>query len=276
VAYRSPIILTAALILPLLAACGSGSRTDTPAQSRATQTAAPPPGTPLSGGAEPAGTNESCAIAWQDAGQQVGQVASIQGPVVASRFAETSQGRVTVLAVGAEAPQPGLDIVISSTAKAKFPVPPESLFVGMRVCVRGPVAAAQGRSQISIDGPDEITVVPATAPTPVAQSGACTTPISPADAAAHAGEMVAVRGAVAGSRSEDGTLVIELGAPAGAPGGFDIEIPQFALGNFSPPADQAYAGETICVTGFISIVDGRPRTLAEQPAGILVQPEASQ
>lgn len=108
--------------------------------------------------AEQAGV-PSCegAIYWEEASSHVGERATVQGPVVSTHFASTSNGQPTFLNVGRDYPDPGrFTIVIWGEDRASFPAPPEDLYNAATICVTGTIDTYEGVPQIVANAPSDI------------------------------------------------------------------------------------------------------------------------
>jgi DNA/RNA endonuclease YhcR with UshA esterase domain len=134
-------ILLLAVFLLSLAACGSsgGSVTEPPA-------VAPPV------------SNQ--AIPWNEAGSHIGEAATIEGPVIAAVYANTSNGEPTFLNVGRDYPDPDrFTVVIWGADRGNFEPAPEDQYSGQTVRVTGTVVDYQGLPQIEVATPSDIETV---------------------------------------------------------------------------------------------------------------------
>ncbi len=96
-------------------------------------------------------------LAWDRAGQAVGQAAAVVGPVAAASHEPDLGGGPTFLNLGNPHPEePRFDVVIYEEARERFEEPPEAL-EGRRVCVQGQVRERDGVAQIVLDGPAFLT-----------------------------------------------------------------------------------------------------------------------
>ena len=97
------------------------------------------------------------AISWRDAGKHVGSTATVEGSVVGTEYASSSNGKPTFLNVGKPYPDPArFTVVIWGEDRGKFSKPPESLYKGKDICVSGVVQMYRGSPQIIVDSPDHI------------------------------------------------------------------------------------------------------------------------
>jgi len=130
--------LVAALLI--LGACSRGARTGP--DSKAADSNAP-----------------STTVPWQDAALHVGELVVVEGPVVDTHFAQTSNGQPTFLNLGKPYPDPArFTVVIWGENRPRFPQPPETLYRGKTIRVSGTISRYQGRAEIVADGPEDIRI----------------------------------------------------------------------------------------------------------------------
>lgn len=100
------------------------------------------------------------AIDWTEASQHVGETVTLYGPVVGTEYASTSNGKPTFLNIGAKYPSKDrLTITIWGKNRSAFSAPPEKLYEGKTVAVRGRVYLYDGVCNVEITSPDQITVL---------------------------------------------------------------------------------------------------------------------
>ncbi len=101
---------------------------------------------------------------------------------------------------------------------------------------------------------------------------ACQNAISWDKAYEHVGERATVRGPVKSPRYASGSrgqpTFLNVGRPYPDPDRFTVVIWGEDRGNFPSPPEQAYDGETICVTGLIETYQGGPQIIADSPSDI--------
>lgn len=90
------------------------------------------------------------------AGDHVGQRATVCGVVASSRYAASSRGRPTFLNLDQPYPNHVFTIVIWGEARGNFPEPPEQAFAGKRVCVIGTIETYRGTPQIVVREPSAL------------------------------------------------------------------------------------------------------------------------
>jgi endonuclease YncB( thermonuclease family) len=100
------------------------------------------------------------AVAWSEARAHVGEVVTVEGPVVSTKYADTQRGEPTYLDLGREYPDPErVTVVIWGRNRERFPQPPEQAFRGKRIRVTGEVSLYRDVPQIEVAGPAQIEVV---------------------------------------------------------------------------------------------------------------------
>ena len=112
-------------------------------------------------GAEPSRYSLSCrgAVSWERASNLVGRVATIQGTVVGTHYAATSNGSPTFLNLGADYPSPSrLTALIWKENRAAFGRP-EVRYRGHAVCVHGLVSSYQGAAEIVLRSTSQIRII---------------------------------------------------------------------------------------------------------------------
>ena len=92
-------------------------------------------------------------VRWDEAGEVVGQVSAIVGPVVAATTVEEVGGAPMFLNLGNAHPaSERFDVVIYEDVRERFDTSPEA-FEGRDICVRGEVRERDGVPQIVLRGP---------------------------------------------------------------------------------------------------------------------------
>jgi hypothetical protein len=90
----------------------------------------------------------------EDAGQHVGETATVCGTVASAHYSPQSRGKPTFLDVGRAYPDEDLTAVIWGEDRSKFGTP-ESL-AGQRVCVTGPIRQYRGRPEVVLRDPSQL------------------------------------------------------------------------------------------------------------------------
>ncbi len=92
----------------------------------------------------------------------IGKAVVVEGPVTGIRFLEDSDRKPVFLNFGEPFPKHCFTVVIFGKDRAKFgDTPPEKLFDGRRVRVKGLVEKYRGKPQIVVEDPAQIEIVPA-------------------------------------------------------------------------------------------------------------------
>ncbi|HSZ33193.1 MAG TPA: hypothetical protein VK772_07770 [Puia sp.] len=72
------------------------------------------------------------------------------------KFIENSQ--ITLLNLGGAYPNQKITVVIKGADRNKFKTPPETLYAGKTICVKGPVQIYKGRPEIIVTDPQQIVI----------------------------------------------------------------------------------------------------------------------
>jgi DNA/RNA endonuclease YhcR with UshA esterase domain len=88
---------------------------------------------------------------------RVGQKSTLCGPVIDTRYADSSRGKPTFLNIGRGYPdQFRLTVVIWGENRKVFSPPPEIQFALKRICVTGQVTQYRGVAEIEVSAPSQI------------------------------------------------------------------------------------------------------------------------
>lgn len=90
------------------------------------------------------------AIPWNQARSHDGEIVTVNGPIVATRYA--GSGQPTYLDIGEPSPASGRVMVVVSAAdrKSGFPWAPERVLSGQTVCVRGVIHVHQNDTELDL------------------------------------------------------------------------------------------------------------------------------
>lgn len=103
----------------------------------------------------------SDAVGWRRASGLEGEVGSVRGPVVSTRYVPSEKGRPTFLNIGVDYPNPSrFTVVIFGEDRGSFAEAPEDAYDGARVCVTGLVEDYQGVTEMVLDDEDDLVVLP--------------------------------------------------------------------------------------------------------------------
>jgi DNA/RNA endonuclease YhcR with UshA esterase domain len=92
-----------------------------------------------------------------DATKYVGKKAIVCGQVASSNYASGSRGRPTFLNLDRPYPNHIFTALIWGEDRIKFSAPPESAHGGKKICVTGTISSYEGRAQIVVRNPSQIT-----------------------------------------------------------------------------------------------------------------------
>ena len=98
-------------------------------------------------------------ITAKDAANHVGERTTVCGVVASTKFADQSRGQPTFLNLDRPYPDHIFTAVIWGEDRAAFDQPPERAYDARKICVSGEIRAYDGRPQIFVDDPAEITIV---------------------------------------------------------------------------------------------------------------------
>ena len=87
---------------------------------------------------------------------QVIKDTSVCDKMFGGKFLESSQ--ITLLNLGGNYPNQKITIVIKGADRNKFKTPPETLFAGKTICVKGPIQIYRGRPEILVSDPQQIVI----------------------------------------------------------------------------------------------------------------------
>jgi DNA/RNA endonuclease YhcR with UshA esterase domain len=90
-----------------------------------------------------------------EAGDHVGEVATVCGTVASARYAASSKGKPTFLNLDKPYPNQAFTIVIWGSDRSKFGRP-ELEYHEKRICVTGKIAEYRGKPQVVAEDPKQI------------------------------------------------------------------------------------------------------------------------
>ena len=93
------------------------------------------------------------------AGDHVGETATVCGVVASARYAASTRGQPTFLNLDQPYPNQVFTVVIWGSARGAFPQAPEMAYRAKRICVTGLIEAYRRSPQIVVAGPDAIRVM---------------------------------------------------------------------------------------------------------------------
>jgi len=90
-----------------------------------------------------------------EAAKRVGDTVSVCGKIFGGKYFD---GKITLLNMGAAFPKSPLTIVVDEVNRKNFSSPPEELYKGKDVCIRGLVKEYKGKPQIFIIKEEDVVV----------------------------------------------------------------------------------------------------------------------
>jgi micrococcal nuclease len=94
----------------------------------------------------------------KDAAKFIGQQKTVCGTVASAHFATRSKGQPTFINLDKPYPNQVFTVLIWGSDRSKFEKPPETLYAGKEICVTGMIQSYQGRPEIIVKEPAQITV----------------------------------------------------------------------------------------------------------------------
>ncbi len=91
-----------------------------------------------------------------EVGKHVGENVTVCSKVYGTKYLDKSG--ITLIDVGSAYPSSPLTVVIFSKDRANFSKGPEELYADKRICVTGKIKVYNGKDEIIISKPDEITI----------------------------------------------------------------------------------------------------------------------
>jgi len=89
----------------------------------------------------------------------LGDLTTVCGLVVNTKFAHGSRGRPTFINLDKPYPDHVFTIVIWGTDRHKFRTAPETYLTRKRICVKGVISSYRGKAQIIVSDPSQISVL---------------------------------------------------------------------------------------------------------------------
>ena len=94
-----------------------------------------------------------------EAHKYIGDVKTVCGKVIESRFASSSRGHPTLLNIDRPYSDPLFTIVIGGNDRINFDSPPEVYYLYESICVTGLIQSQEGVAQIEINYPKQILII---------------------------------------------------------------------------------------------------------------------
>ncbi len=97
-------------------------------------------------------------ISPEDAAKYIGQEKTVCGKVASTQYAPIINEQPTSLHLNKPYPNQVFTVLIRGSDRGKFEKPPETLYSGKEICVTGMIKSYQGRPEIIVKKPAQITV----------------------------------------------------------------------------------------------------------------------
>ena len=97
-------------------------------------------------------------ITSERAGKYIGKTKTVCGMVASSFYDQKNAGQPTFLNLDRPFPDHYFTVVIWGLERPKFSEPPEKTFQGKRVCATGEITTHDGKPQIAVHEPSQITI----------------------------------------------------------------------------------------------------------------------
>ncbi|MER2598546.1 MAG: phospholipase D-like domain-containing protein [Caldilineales bacterium] len=233
-------------------------------------------------------------ISWQDAGLYLGQRLVVEGEVVRVY----NSGKAAFLNF-AEQYQGQFSVVIFAADFGQWPKPPDEVYLGQRVRVRGKIKEYKGAPEMVVESPQQIEIVSAPAPEPTAvitltarltatlpltaalplsatlvvTATAVPSPTVPSaalliewqQAASYAGREVVVEGSVIDSYKSDSVIFLNFST---ARDEFKAVIFRRDWPQWPQSPDQWFLGQRVRIRGEVVLYEGAPEIIINDPAQI--------
>jgi DNA/RNA endonuclease YhcR with UshA esterase domain len=99
-------------------------------------------------------------ITAKEAASHIGEVQTICGTVASTKYSTKSKRQPTFLNLDQPYPKQIFTIVVWGSDRGKFPEPPEDLYMGKKICVKGMIKEFRGKPEIIVNDPSQITIAP--------------------------------------------------------------------------------------------------------------------
>jgi DNA/RNA endonuclease YhcR with UshA esterase domain len=94
----------------------------------------------------------------EDASKFIGQQKTVCGTVASAHYAAKVKGQPTFINLDKPYPNQIFTALIWGSDRSKFEKPPETLYSGKEICATGMIQSYQGRPEIVVKEPGQITV----------------------------------------------------------------------------------------------------------------------
>lgn len=94
----------------------------------------------------------------EEAAKFVGQQKTVCGTVASAHFAAKTKGQPTFINLDKPYPNQVFTVLIWGSDRSKFENPPEMLYSGKEICVTGMIQSHQGKPEIVVKEPSQISI----------------------------------------------------------------------------------------------------------------------
>jgi DNA/RNA endonuclease YhcR with UshA esterase domain len=193
-------------------------------------------------------------ISWETATEYVGQTVTVEGIIVRTY----NSGRACFLNFHPDY-QKHLSLVIFASDFSRFPVEPERYYLNKKVRVKGRVILYQGRPEIILNSPQQISLVGE--PSEPEKQAAAAREISWEEAADYYGQTVWVRGKVVAANNTGKACFLNF--HRNWKRYFTVVIFASAFDRFPESPEEFYLNKEIRVYGRVREYQGKPEIIVE-------------
>ena len=209
-------------------------------------------------------------VPWQQAGDYVGQEATIGGTVVRTY----NSGKAAFLNFDKDW-RGKFSVVIFASDFDNFPQPPDEMYLNKAILVTGKVKEYKGAPEIIVESPEQIEIVSdgmAAAPPPTPASLA--TPSGPPqgvvswqEAGNYVGQTITVEGSIVRTKDIGSITFLNFSKKRGE---FVAIVRAEDYDQFPAPPAELYDGKNVWITGEISTYRGTPQMVLHSPEQVEV------
>jgi len=202
-------------------------------------------------------------VSWQDAGQHIGQEATVEGAIIVAEH----KGSVIYLNFSRDY-RHDFKIVIFPDDAAQFPGPPEDIYDGHTLRVKGEIIEYEGAPEIIVREPSQIEVIgaqaellPTATPAPPVQGV-----VDWQNAAQYYGQQIAVEGTIV--RTKNTGKVTFLNFDPDYRHTLTLVIFSDDAVKFPVPPDEMFLQRRVRATGVVEEYKGAPEIIISEPEQI--------
>ena len=214
--------------------------------------------------AEPTPPAPFVEVDWRDAARYYGQQVAVEGVIV--RIGKSRTGDVTFLNFDPDY-QHTLTLVIFPEDAARFPAPPEEMFLHRRVRAVGTVQEYRGAPEMIIRRPEQIEILgEAELPLTATPAPAGTAIVDWREAAQYYGQQVTVEGLIV--RTKNTGKVVFLNFDPDYRHTLTLVIFPDDAARFPAPPEEMFLQRRVRATGMVQEYQGAPEIIIRQPEQI--------